>query len=438
MHTSDLFRGFVLNAYESNPLIRTYRFNQRFFYVQLDNWEELTLKRYISFLLISVIILIMAQPVFAANEVLVRIITGPGGSYEGWITPSKPDALSALKTFASSKNLSVQTKDTTYGPYVISVAGLAEKKISASSGWGFWVNAQSPEVGADQTSINNGDEIVWSIYDYSSTLYPIVDFSPKQAVYQPGQIVTIHTSATKTMYDENWNASTSIVTIPDAMVSINQNDQSFIQLKTDATGSAQITIPTGAPLHVTVEKYDPSNGLPLLVKSRTLTLPIQFDGSKISDIKSTFWAYPCIIRNAARGWLPLKKNQTFAPNEPVSFAELTDAFSVLFKNAPISKWLATANYKSSFQTVTRQQMAVILNEVLTSTPTLNSKFPVLQPVNSNWRDQKSISSTALTAVQAIANRAIINGYADRTYHPNQAITRAEFVHVLRMIDDVQQ
>ena len=73
-------------------------------------------------------------------------------SYQGMDGRS---ALDLLKVFHQ-----VQTKDTSYGPMVIAIDGV---QPDSSHFWGFYVNGQLADKGADQYITKNGDLVEWKL-----------------------------------------------------------------------------------------------------------------------------------------------------------------------------------------------------------------------------------------------------------------------------------
>lgn len=60
-----------------------------------------------------------------------------------------------------SKGIPVETTGSGYSLYISSIAGLAEKEHGKNSGWIYFVNGNSPEVGCGSYKLNQGDKIIW-------------------------------------------------------------------------------------------------------------------------------------------------------------------------------------------------------------------------------------------------------------------------------------
>ena len=58
--------------------------------------------------------------------------------------------------------MGVNARQTSYGVYVSSIGGLAEKEHGSGSGWTYAVNGIEPDRSAASYTLSEGDVIVWS------------------------------------------------------------------------------------------------------------------------------------------------------------------------------------------------------------------------------------------------------------------------------------
>lgn len=64
-----------------------------------------------------------------------------------------------------SKGISVEATGSGYSLYISAIAGIREKEHGKNSGWIYFVNGNSPQVGCGSYKLNKGDKIIWK---YSS------------------------------------------------------------------------------------------------------------------------------------------------------------------------------------------------------------------------------------------------------------------------------
>lgn len=57
--------------------------------------------------------------------------------------------------------LSIASNQSSYGVYVSSIGGLAEKQHGANSGWMYSVNGSTPMTSCSNYKLKNGDSVVW-------------------------------------------------------------------------------------------------------------------------------------------------------------------------------------------------------------------------------------------------------------------------------------
>lgn len=74
---------------------------------------------------------------------------------------SLPENATAYDALCAT-GLSVESASSSYGTYVKSIGGLAEKEFGATSGWMYSVNGTSPEVACTSYVLKEGDKVEWS------------------------------------------------------------------------------------------------------------------------------------------------------------------------------------------------------------------------------------------------------------------------------------
>ncbi|MFL0252283.1 DUF4430 domain-containing protein [Clostridium neuense] len=65
----------------------------------------------------------------------------------------------------SSKGISVETTGSGYSLYISAIAGVREKEHGKNSGWIYFVNGSSPQIGCGSYKLKQGDKVTWK---YSS------------------------------------------------------------------------------------------------------------------------------------------------------------------------------------------------------------------------------------------------------------------------------
>lgn len=107
---------------------------------------------------------------------------------------------------------------------------------------------------------------------------------------------------------------------------------------------------------------------------------------RFTDVPPQFWAYNSITKMTKEGFMSGYKNGTFKPNDPLSREEAASLFSKMIGEAP-SIMLA-----SSFTDITSDRWSSL-------------------------------------AIESVARANIISGYGDKTYRPEQYMSRQEFAVV---------
>ncbi len=60
-----------------------------------------------------------------------------------------------------ASGISYNAADSSYGPYVTSINGLAEREHGSSSGWMFTINGDYADSGMSSATVSDGDAVVW-------------------------------------------------------------------------------------------------------------------------------------------------------------------------------------------------------------------------------------------------------------------------------------
>jgi hypothetical protein len=117
-----------------------------------------------------VVVAAIAAPASLAVQVHVRV----EGRTQTIFGPAEPtvdvpaNALDALRATAVLGEFYLHVTTTSFGPYVDQI-GLFP--ASASSGWVFKLNNASGQVGADQTTLKDGDTLLWYWADFDPTTF---------------------------------------------------------------------------------------------------------------------------------------------------------------------------------------------------------------------------------------------------------------------------
>jgi hypothetical protein len=117
-----------------------------------------------------VVVAAIAVPTTLAVNVHVRV-EGKTQTVFGATEPTvdvPANALDALRTAAMLGEFYFHVTSTSFGPYVDQI-GLFP--ATASSGWVFKLNNASGQVGADQTTLKDGDTLLWYWADFDPTTY---------------------------------------------------------------------------------------------------------------------------------------------------------------------------------------------------------------------------------------------------------------------------
>ncbi len=177
------------------------------------------------------------------------------------------------------------------------------------------------------------------------------------------------------------------------------------------------------------------------VVGKPVQQPEQTEEKKFTDLSGYEWAADDISYLADKGIVNGESETSFAPERAVTRAEFVqifvNAFALTGKNTEInfadvtpSDWFYESvrqacgfgyingisdEYFAPNETVTREDMAVILNRYLNKTNENSLAFA----------DSELVSDYAENAVAALSENKIINGYEDNTFRPKSGASRAE-------------
>lgn len=180
-------------------------------------------------------------------------------------------------------------------------------------------------------------------------------------------------------------------------------------------------------------------------------------GMPLPDVAENHWAADVIRYFHEKGVVSGDENQNFRPEDSITRAEFMKVTMIAlgyadetgecnFMDVPEGHWsypyvaaalargFITGQSEGNFgadEWITRQDMAVILNRVLTY---LNQSDVAGQQ---SFSDQVEVADYAKQAVLVLAGRGVVNGYPDGTFKPMDTATRAEAVTMLyRFIDGI--
>ena len=185
------------------------------------------------------------------------------------------------------------------------------------------------------------------------------------------------------------------------------------------------------------------------VVGKPVQQPEQTEEKKFTDLSGYEWAADDISYLADKGIVNGESETSFAPERAVTRAEFVqifvNAFALTGKNTEInfadvtpSDWFYESvrqacglgyingisdEYFAPNETVTREDMAVILNRYLNKTNENRLAFA----------DSELVSDYAENAVAALSENKIINGYEDNTFRPKSGASRAEAAALIARI-----
>ena len=203
-------------------------------------------------------------------------------------------------------------------------------------------------------------------------------------------------------------------------------------------------IKEGSTLEIIFENEDKTFDITL----RQKVIKPQIDIS-LTDIKG-HWAYETINNFINNGYINGYEDKTFKPDNSITRAEFIKIFNRYFSltnksgqslNDTANHWAKdeidiaiTNNIISGFEDKTFRPDEPITRE---QAALVISNHKKLQNNNFNnlskYKDSSSVSSWAKDAVEAILEKGYMNGYSDNTLKPKSPLTRAEAVTLLSRV-----
>lgn len=173
--------------------------------------------------------------------------------------------------------------------------------------------------------------------------------------------------------------------------------------------------------------------------------------SDFQDVPTSHWAYADIMNAKDKGWMVGKSATLFEPDQPLKRSEAATVFvRVLgltatsttggtgFKDVPSGYWakndielakqygLFTGYPDGTFKPegyITREQMAVVLNNYLNKNKTLNS--PSQLPFS-----DVSLSHWSAPQILAMYNKGLLTGFPDGQFRPTDTLSRAQMAAII--------
>lgn len=169
-------------------------------------------------------------------------------------TATGANALEIATRYLDSAPLSY-TLNPNYGGYLTEIGGLAEKDLSPSTGWMFYVKNPSeilsPEVGMGSYIPEDGDELILYFTDFSVPFVNGISFDP--GIVQGGSAFRMRFTYAYTDWSDWMNPVQAVRGISGALVTL--DDTNFV---TD--GEGWIDVPAGLPLGSHAYKISGYNG----------------------------------------------------------------------------------------------------------------------------------------------------------------------------------
>lgn len=123
-----------------------------------------------------------APPIPASVTASVSVVNHLGTVLYPQTTKVLPAGATAYDILMQT-GLAVVTSNSPYGVYVSSIGGLAEKSAGQGSGWMYEVNSTSPDVGASNYILQNGDAVVWRFV--AENPLPVMPTVPQKPAEKP-------------------------------------------------------------------------------------------------------------------------------------------------------------------------------------------------------------------------------------------------------------
>lgn len=177
--------------------------------------------------------------------------------------------------------------------------------------------------------------------------------------------------------------------------------------------------------------------------------------TQFKDIGADHWALNAIAHSVARGYFKGEGEGRFAPNRAITRAEFvtilgrkagiaTSGASTVFKDvkagayyAPYVAWAESKGIVKGTgfgkfepnRTITREEMAVILDKFLT-----DQKKTYSSTNKAQFNDGGVISSWAKGSVEKMADQGLLSGMGNGNFAPKESFSRAQAAQVLYTID----
>ncbi|MGZ4112484.1 MAG: S-layer homology domain-containing protein [Tumebacillaceae bacterium] len=358
----------------------------------------------------------------------------------------KPTALGALIELLNEEHISYSAKTESFGSYVTKIGDVEQKSINTNTGYSDWVNNASPQVGADQTEIKDGDEIVWAFSDFTQTLYPNVQVESNRL--KVGSALKFKVTAQKTTYDANWVATTKTVPVVGATVTVTTEDGTQATLGTDDKGEASVNVDLPGLVSYYVDQVD-KDGLPLVVRSDTNYVLMATQGLKFSDMKGYSWASSAVTALADRGVVVGDGASHFEPGRAVTRGELSKMIALngdlnLGGIATFADVNSSNPFYTDIQTVARKGImsgdgdtntfrpaaGITRQELATVLVRLAGLQPSTDKSELKFGDRAAVKPYAESYVKTAVAHGLMVGDDQGNFRPQATATRAEVAKAL--------
>lgn len=361
------------------------------------------------------------------------------------IQMDKPTALGALVDIAALDGFGYSATTSQYGAYVTKIDNIEEKSINKNTAWMFYINGKLSDVGADQAELHDGDEVVVGFTDYTQTLYPKIEFSTTHP--KVGEPFTVKVTAEQTTYDEQFNATTTVVPVEGATLAVVDGESHFT---TDKDGMAEVTLSHPGLVTFQLGKTEEGTGLPLIINSGDLNLLFGNSNASFEDLNGYGWATDEISWMGQSGVVVGDGAGHFEPGRPVTRGELakmvallgdlnlggSKKFSDLSTNGLYNTYIQTVarqgfmsgDAEGTFRAndpVTREELAVVM-----------ARYGAVAPASTGalaFSDNAQVSGYAVPYVEAMVKKGYLHGDVAGTFRPQAPASRAEVAKVLSTV-----
>lgn len=183
-------------------------------------------------------------------------------------------------------------------------------------------------------------------------------------------------------------------------------------------------------------------------------------GDNFVDVSKDAWYYENIKKSVEDGLFKGTSETEFSPNETITRGmfitvlarydgDNNSNYETLFTDVPrdsyyanavswaVANGIADSVSDGGFapnQTITRQDMAVILNNYIRKVQKSILKGNTIEV--KKYNDQADISPVAEEAINTLSTLGIIQGFDDGTYKPNNGVTRAEAATIMQRLTNI--